>query len=170
MTTQPPDDPWTPAATPPGQPAGWGAPPGQPGMPPPPPGMPGGPPPGWQQPPPGAWGPPGYGMQQRRNGLGTAGLVCGIVGALLFWTVVLGVVLGILGLIFGLVGRSRAQRGQADNGGVALAGAILGGLAIIGSIGLVVANRDTITNEIRYRRCVDEGRLPVVCRNLYPER
>jgi hypothetical protein len=169
MTTQPPDDPWAPttgmpSAPPPGQPAGWGAPPGQQGMP------PGPPPPGWGAPAqPGAWGQPGY-APQRRNGLGTAGLVCGIVGALLFWTVIGGVVLGVLGLIFGLVGRSRAQHGQADNGGVALAGAILGGLAIVGSIGLVVANRGAIGNEIRYRRCVDAGRDPFVCRDLYPGR
>ncbi|WP_415950706.1 DUF4352 domain-containing protein [Streptomyces sp. KLOTTS4A1] len=76
---------------------------------------------------------PGPYMMAPRNGLGIAGLVTGIIGAVLFLTVWLGIILGILGLVFGLIGRSRAKRGEATNGGVALAGAILGGIAIVAS-------------------------------------
>jgi hypothetical protein len=81
------------------------------------------------------YGPPGY-PPQPANGLGTAGLVCGIVGLVfglipfMFW---LAIPLGILGLVFGLVGRSRAKAGRATNGKPATIGAILGGLAIVAS-------------------------------------
>ncbi|MFF8371515.1 DUF4190 domain-containing protein [Streptomyces lydicus] len=80
--------------------------------------------------------------QAARNGLGIAALILGILGALsgipmiLFW---LAGPLGILALIFGLVGRGRAKKGQATNQGVALTGAILGVVAIILSVvGVIV--------------------------------
>ncbi|WP_066944457.1 DUF4190 domain-containing protein [Microtetraspora fusca] len=87
-----------------------------------------------------------------RNGLGVAALVLSIVGALsgliplLFW---LAGTLGLLAVIFGFVGRSRASKGTASNGGVALSGAIVG-LAALGraSWGLVItvnATKDAVT-------------------------
>lgn len=81
----------------------------------------------------------GYGPAAPRNGMGTAALVLGIIGLVLFWTVVLGVILGVLALIFGIIGRKRATRHEASNGGVALAGAILGGVALVGSIIVIAA-------------------------------
>jgi hypothetical protein len=72
-----------------------------------------------------------------RNGLGTAALVLGIVAIPGILTVVLGVLLGLLALIFGIIGRKRAARREATNGGAALAGAILGGVALAISIILV---------------------------------
>ncbi|KUL49199.1 hypothetical protein ADL22_08595 [Streptomyces sp. NRRL F-4489] len=72
--------------------------------------------------------------QAARNGLGVAALVLGIIGLLsgipmvLFW---LAGPLGLLALIFGLVGASRVKKGQATNKGVAITGAVLGGLALI---------------------------------------
>ncbi len=120
MTTPPPPGPESPWAPPPVDANG----PYQ--TPPPPPGV------GYPTaPPPGPFMPL---MPQTKNGLGTAGLVLGIIGAVLFWTIWVGVILGILALIFGLIGRSRAKRGEATNGGAALAGAILGGLAIVASV------------------------------------
>lgn len=61
-----------------------------------------------------------------RNGLGTASLVLGIIG-LLFG----GCILGPLAIIFGGIGISRANQGQATNKGVAIAGLVLG---IVGTI------------------------------------
>ncbi|WP_236240491.1 DUF4190 domain-containing protein [Streptomyces sp. CC228A] len=79
--------------------------------------------------------PPPYAVP--RNGFGTAGLVLGIVG-LVFgvfpFVFVLGGVLGVLALVFGLLGRARARRGEATNQGMALAGAVLGALAIAAAI------------------------------------
>lgn len=78
--------------------------------------------------------PPPYGAPlqgQANNGLGTAALVVGIASIVLSFTVVGGFVLGILGIIFGLIGRGRVKRAEANNGGVALAGVITGGIGIV---------------------------------------
>ncbi|WP_330240942.1 DUF4190 domain-containing protein [Streptomyces sp. NBC_00525] len=74
------------------------------------------------------WGMPGT---QPANGLGIASLVLGIIATAGFCMYGLGIVLGILALIFGIIGRGRARRGEADNGGVALAGIILGSVGIV---------------------------------------
>ena len=64
-----------------------------------------------------------------RNGLGTAALVLGLV-ALLTGVFVLGGVLGLVAIALGSIGRGRAKRGEATNGGAALAGIIFGALGI----------------------------------------
>ena len=79
-----------------------------------------------------------YQVTQPTNGLAVAALVVGIVGVVLFWTVWGGVILGILGLVFGAVGLSKANRG-GPNKGMAVAGLILGGVALVGSILFIVA-------------------------------
>ncbi|WP_432066535.1 DUF4190 domain-containing protein [Streptomyces sp. C10-9-1] len=92
-----------------------------------------------QQPPYGAPQPynPGPAPAQARNGLGTTALVLGIIGLLiafvplLFW---LGGILGLLALIFGLVGLGRAKRGEATNKGVAVAGTVLAALTLVASV------------------------------------
>ncbi|WP_407549669.1 DUF4190 domain-containing protein [Streptomyces sp. Pv4-95] len=65
------------------------------------------------------------------NGFGTAALVVGIVGALLGISIIFGIVLGVLAIVFGALGRAKATRGEATNGGMALAGLILGGVALL---------------------------------------
>lgn len=79
---------------------------------------------------------PGYGQAPwggpaPANGLGIASMVLGIVAVVGFCIWGLGVILGVLALIFGLIGRGRVNRGEANNGGVALAGIILGSLGIV---------------------------------------
>ncbi|WP_399889670.1 DUF4190 domain-containing protein [Streptomyces sp. BBFR51] len=73
---------------------------------------------------------PGYGMpMQPSNGMGTTGLVLGIIGvvcSLTFFLWIFGVVLGVLGIIFGAIGRGKAHRGEATNKGAATAGLVLG--------------------------------------------
>ncbi|WP_406476964.1 DUF4190 domain-containing protein [Streptomyces platensis] len=91
--------------------------------------------------------------QAARNGLGVAALILGIIGALsgipmiLFW---LAGPLGVLALIFGLVGLSRAKKGQATNKGVAVTGTILGALA------LVLAVVGVIVTVLAVNKAVDE--------------
>lgn len=85
---------------------------------------------------------PAYGQaaswqQQPANGMGITAMVLGILSVCLFCLYgVVAIVLGVLALIFGIVGRKRAQRGEATNGGMALAGIILGVCGIV--IGAVV--------------------------------
>jgi hypothetical protein len=80
-----------------------------------------------------------YGTQvlAPRNGLGTAALVVGIL-ALLSGILLVGAVLGVIAIALGLAGRSRVRRGEATNGGSALAG-ILTGLAGVIIAGVVIA-------------------------------
>ncbi|WDN52278.1 DUF4352 domain-containing protein [Streptomyces clavuligerus] len=90
-----------------------------------------------QQPAGPSFGQPPAPPRRMRNGLGTAALVLGLIGAisglipLLFW---LGGTLGLIALILGLSGRARAKRGEADNRKVALAGALLGLVAMVAGV------------------------------------
>jgi len=188
LTTPPePPDPWapreggsrweqppgTPPPPPPGwqpqAPPGWGTPPGQPPM--PPPGYPVAPPQSWpQQGTPGDWSAPGYGQwtPQRNNGMGTAALVLGIVGLLLFWTVIGGIVLGILALIFGFLGRGRVKRREADNGGAATAGIVLGALALVaGIVFTLVVVLAVAEDQEKYEECLARGVAQPICQQRH---
>ncbi|MFV0133371.1 DUF4190 domain-containing protein [Streptomyces sp. HMX87] len=78
---------------------------------------------------------PGYAVpMQPSNGLGTTGLVLGIIGvvcSLTFFLWFFGVILGILGIIFGAIGRGKANRGEATNKGAATAGLVCGIIATV---------------------------------------
>jgi Domain of unknown function (DUF4190) len=65
------------------------------------------------------------------NGLGIASLVTAIIALL---SVVGGIVLGVVAVILGFLGWSKAKRGEANNGGIAVAGIVLGFLSIIEAI------------------------------------
>jgi hypothetical protein len=95
-----------------------------------------------------------------RNGLGTAALVCGIVGFLLA-IVVLGGILGIVAVVLGIVALGRVRRGEANNRGVAIGGIVTGALAIV-LAGIIVAagaafwaeNEDEIND---FRDCIEDA-------------
>jgi Domain of unknown function (DUF4190) len=90
---------------------------------------------GYPPPPYGAYpAPPPVRPVGAHNGLGVAALVIGIVGLLLVWSVVGGIVLGILAVIIGVLARGRCKRGEADNIGVATSGIVLGIVAVLVSI------------------------------------
>ncbi|WKN17678.1 DUF4190 domain-containing protein [Streptomyces sp. JUS-F4] len=92
---------------------------------------------------PAAWGP------APNNGLGTAAMVIGIISVVGFCMYGVNIILGILALIFGIIGLGRAKRGEATNRGMALAGVILGsvgivvGAAILGLIIWAATNADS---------------------------
>lgn len=65
--------------------------------------------------------------QHPENGRGVAALILGIVGLIL----PIPLIPSLLALILGKSGQFRADSGRATNGGVALAGAILGGIGVI---------------------------------------
>ncbi|MGW7054569.1 DUF4190 domain-containing protein [Streptomyces sp. NPDC054887] len=75
------------------------------------------------------------------NGYGITAMVLGIIAVTFFCAYGLGIILGILALIFGILGRKRVQRGEATNAGMALAGIILGVVGFVLSaafIGFIV--------------------------------
>ncbi|MBV8929624.1 MAG: DUF4190 domain-containing protein, partial [Mycobacteriaceae bacterium] len=61
-----------------------------------------------------------------RNGLGIASLVIAIIALVTCASVVLGVILGIVAVVIGFAARGRVKRGEANNGGIAIAGIVLG--------------------------------------------
>ncbi|WP_299561957.1 DUF4190 domain-containing protein [uncultured Mycolicibacterium sp.] len=111
---------------PPGQPYG-GYPGYPPGAYPPGPPAPGYPVPGYPVPPP----------PRPANGLGIGALIVGVVALLFVWTVLGGILAGLVAVVLGVLGYRRVRRGQADNGPLAIAGTVLGVLAVVG--GLVFA-------------------------------
>lgn len=111
--------------------------------------------------------PPGYGQgsgyggpgARPRNGFGITALVLGLLALVLFWTIVGGIVFGILALIFGLLGRARAKRGQATNGGLAVAGMVLGIIGLLLAIGLVALFASLMNSPAgqSYQQCVQQS-------------
>ncbi|WP_327255177.1 DUF4190 domain-containing protein [Streptomyces sp. NBC_01244] len=70
----------------------------------------------------------------RSNGFGITALVLGILSVV---TCYLGLLFGVPAIIFGVLGRGKAKRGEADNGGLALAGIITGAVGIVTSCVLI---------------------------------
>ncbi len=102
----------------------------------------------------------GYGPMQApvapRNGLGIAALILGIIGLLTFWTVVGGILLGLLAVILGIVGFRRTRRGQATNSGVSITGIVLGALALVASVVIIAAGVSLLHSQKfqNYQDCV----------------
>lgn len=93
------------------------------------------------------WGEqPAAQQQGRRNGLGIAALVLGVLGILtaLF---LIGGLFGLLAVVLGFIGRGRVKRGEADNGGVALAGIITGVIAMVLAAGALVISLLVVGSE-----------------------
>ncbi|WP_256333584.1 DUF4190 domain-containing protein [Streptomyces sp. cf386] len=65
------------------------------------------------------------------NGMGTAGLVLGIISAVIFCLWPVAIVVGVLAVIFGGIGMGKARRGEATNRGQALAGVICGAAGLV---------------------------------------
>jgi Domain of unknown function (DUF4190) len=69
-----------------------------------------------------------------RNEVGVASVLLGLVGLITCW-LMLGVPFGIAAVVTGDVARRRVARGEANNSRTALAGIVLGAIAIV--LGLV---------------------------------
>jgi hypothetical protein len=106
---------------------------------------------------------PGYGAPpaRTRNGFGIAALVLGLLTLVLSWTIIGGIVFGILALIFGLLGQTRAKRGEATNGGQSVVGLVLGIVGLLIAIGLVafgVVSTFTSPAGRSYLQCLQQWR------------
>jgi hypothetical protein len=102
-----------------------------------------------------------YQPPPRRPGAGMAitALILGILALLLFWTIVGGVLFGIVALILGPIASGRAKRGVSSGRGMAITGAILGLVGLLASIALIIFGV-TIFNKSgagTYAQCVDDA-------------
>jgi hypothetical protein len=91
--------------------------------------------------------------------MATAALVLGILALITSITVFGGVLLGLLAIIFGIIGLRRANRGLALGRGRAIAGIILGLLGILVAaaviaIGVSIFNSDEVKN---LRDCLENA-------------
>ncbi|MFJ8668918.1 DUF4190 domain-containing protein [Streptomyces sp. NPDC093600] len=84
---------------------------------------------------------------KRGNGLAIAALVLGVAALLLFWTVFGGIVLGLLAVIFGIVGARKARGGGAPHGKMSIVGAVLGGLGLIGSVVILAIGASVLNSD-----------------------
>ncbi len=83
-------------------------------------------------------GPYGYGQPAPTNGLGVAGFVCGLLGLILFWVPIVGIVLGLLGIVLGGAGMSSGKNTGAGNG-LAVSGLVLGLVSMVPAIIVLAA-------------------------------
>ena len=92
--------------------------------------------------PPPSYGAPAYGTAHPgqhpspKNGMGIAALVLGVL-SLFTWFLLIGGLLGLVAIILGFLGRGRAKRGEATNGGMALGGIITGLIGLLLTVAVV---------------------------------
>ena len=108
-----------------------------------------------------AGGPP---AARRRNGMGTTALVVGVVALTLVVLLLfspLGAFLGLLAVLFGILGIIRANRGEADNRGQAVAGLVCGGLALLVGVFLTISVGTWFATHVndfnRFGQCMDDA-------------
>jgi uncharacterized membrane protein YphA (DoxX/SURF4 family) len=104
--------------------------------------------------PPGYGVAPGYGEPTRElpKGLAIAALVVGIIAALGFWFPVIGALLGLVAVVIGIIAWRNASNGTASGQGMAIAGTILGALALIGGILVTILTIWVFSNAVD---CID---------------
>ncbi|WP_435245691.1 DUF4190 domain-containing protein [Streptomyces sp. NRRL F-5630] len=103
------------------------------------------------------------------GGMAVAALVCGIAAVVFCWTIAGGIVLGVLGIIFGIIAMRRSRRTGAPHHGIGLAGLIVGAVGLVGgaiTLGLViaVASSDDFQDSYRsfrsYSECLQHAQSP----------
>ncbi|MBF6350136.1 MULTISPECIES: DUF4190 domain-containing protein [Nocardia] len=95
------------------------------------------PPPGYPapEPYPGSGQQPQYWQESPKSkGLAIAALVCGILAAISFCTIVGGILFGLLAVVLGAIAAVKVRRGTGGGGVMAVIGLILGAVAIVAAI------------------------------------
>ncbi len=145
--------------------------------PPPPPGDPQDQPPGGyyppqgqgsQYPPPGQQGDyyaqsgqGGYYQQPQKRGSGMAitALILGVIALLSCWTIIGGILFGLVAIVLGFIASRRAKRGEAGGRGMAITGIVLGLLGLVLSV-VIVAVIGAFWNSASfsdYRECLNDA-------------
>ena len=68
---------------------------------------------------------------KRNSGLAIASMCAGIVGLCLCWIPVLGIILGIIGMVFGGIGIAQTGKPGVGGRGMAIAGLVTGLIALV---------------------------------------
>ncbi|WP_433543680.1 DUF4190 domain-containing protein (plasmid) [Streptomyces sp. CA-294286] len=91
-----------------------------------------------------------HNQAQQKNGMAIAALVLGILAALTFLTIFGGILLGLVAVILGIIAARKARGGRAPNGKMAVIGAGLGAVGIIGSI-VIIAMGVSFLNSTEFK-------------------
>ena len=83
--------------------------------------------------------------------MATAALVLGILAIVTCWTVIGGVLLGLLAIVLGVLAARKARRGEADGHGRAVAGVVTGAVGLLLAVALIafgvsILNRTSTKN------------------------
>jgi hypothetical protein len=96
--------------------------------------------------------------------MGTTALVLGVVALTLVLLLLfspLGALLGLVAVLFGILGLMRANRGEADNRGQAVAGLVTGGIALLLGIFFTISIGTWFSTHVadfnRFGRCMDSA-------------
>jgi Domain of unknown function (DUF4190) len=92
---------------------------------------------GYPPPPPQPYGPYSPPPAAPKNGIGIAALVVALLSLPAVLTVVGGFILGLVAIVLGFLGYSRVKKGEANNGGIAIAGIVLGLVGIVLNAALI---------------------------------
>lgn len=104
-----------------------------------------------------------YGAQpeprRRGSGMAIAALVLGILALLTCWTVIGGILLGVVAIVIGIIALRRVKRGEAEGRPMAIIGIVTGALGLALAVGLVALsisffNSDTGSN---LRDCLEKA-------------
>jgi len=66
-----------------------------------------------------------------------AALILGVLALLSCWTIIGGIMLGLIAVVLGIIGSGRAKRGQASGRGLAITGIVTGLLGIAGAVAII---------------------------------
>jgi hypothetical protein len=96
--------------------------------------------------------------------MGTTALVIGVVALTLVVLLLfspLGALLGLVAVLFGILGLMRANRGEADNRGQAVAGLVTGGIALLFGVFFTISVGTWFATHVNdfnnFGRCMDSA-------------
>ena len=102
-----------------------------------------------------------YETQPRRggSGLAIAALVLGVLALITCWTVIGGILFGLIAVVLGVVALSKARRGLAGGRGMAIAGIVTGALGLVLAIALVSFGLSLLNSDSgqQLQECVEDA-------------
>jgi Domain of unknown function (DUF4190) len=104
--------------------------------------------------------PGGYYQQPKRgSGMAITALILGIIALLSCWTIIGGILFGLIAIVLGFVAARRAKRGEAGGRGMAITGIVLGLIGLVLSV-VIVALIGAFWNSASfsdYRECLNDA-------------
>lgn len=97
--------------------------------------------------------------QQGGKGLAIAALVLGVLALITSWTVLGGIIFGLIAVVLGVIASGRAKRGRAGGRGMAITGLVLGVLGIVIGGALIALGASFLNSDEgqQLRSCLEDA-------------